>query len=114
MALIRNLQTEMNDWQRAQFPDSDVSSSALGLAEETGEVCRLVLKHIQNHRGMGDPATFRQMLSDELGDVFVYMTNLAGKAGISLEEAIVQKWEKVQIRTREQDDKGRLIKEAGV
>lgn len=111
MALIKTLQSEMNEWQRLQYPDSDLRSSALGIAEETGEVCRLVLKHTQNHRGIGSDNMdgFRKLLSDELGDVFVYMANLANKAGISLEEAIIQKWDKVQARTREQDDDTRRI-----
>lgn len=104
MALIRTLQTEMNEWQRLQFPDTTLEGATLGMVEEMGEVARIVLKSAQNHRGASV-----DMLKDELGDVFIYMAHVARMASINLEEAIVQKWENVARRTREEDDKSRRV-----
>lgn len=104
MALIRTLQTETFVWQREQFPDSDVRDATLGCVEELGEVAKIVLKSKQKHRGAN-----LDMLKDELGDVFIYMCHVASLAGISLEEAIVQKWDKVQRRVRKDDDENRKV-----
>lgn len=107
MALIRTLQTEMWTWQREQFGDTVIEQATLGMVEEMGEVAKIVLKSGQQHRGAN-----LDMLKAELGDVFIYMAHVASLAGISLEEAIVQKWDKVQRRVREEDNETRKVENA--
>lgn len=58
---------------------------AVGLAGEVGEVCEEVKKAYRDDRDFD-----KEKLTNELGDVLWYLTNIASRAGITLEE-IMQK-----------------------
>jgi NTP pyrophosphatase (non-canonical NTP hydrolase) len=61
------------------------------LAGETGELCNIIKKV---HRGDFniDNASTKQMLADEAADVAIYLDLLCQRAGIDLENAIVNKF----------------------
>jgi NTP pyrophosphatase (non-canonical NTP hydrolase) len=81
----------LDDYQRAArrtavYAERDrVTSPALGLASEAGEVCGKSKKVLRDHSGDWAQAP-REALADELGDVLWYVAMLAADLGLSLEE----------------------------
>lgn len=66
---------------------------AVGLAGEVGEVCEEVKKAYRDDRDFD-----KEKLTNELGDVLWYLTNIASKAGITLEEVMQQNIKKLTKR----------------
>lgn len=78
----------ISDWQTTQF-NANILERALALAEESGEVARVILKTSNGIR----PET-RGNLREELADVFLTVCGLAGASGIDLEEAVQERLER--------------------
>lgn len=84
-------QYELAGWQNVKFGAVPPEQSALGIAEEVGELAesflalsasagrlsRYVLKHAQKTRGFGDIELLRRMAADALGDIMVFCASLA-------------------------------------
>lgn len=66
---------------------------AVGLAGEVGEVCEELKKAYRDTRQFD-----REKLTNELGDVLWYLTNIASNAGVSLDEIIRRNVEKLTKR----------------
>lgn len=79
----------VSTWQTEQF-NANMLERALALAEEAGEVARVVLKTSNNVR----PST-RGNLREELADVFLTVCGLAGAGDIDLEDAVREKFERL-------------------
>lgn len=73
LAFLNELQVQLAAWQGRNFGAQQHYEMALGLAEEVGELCHAVLKHLQKIRGMEDPETFRTAAGDAAGDIFIYL-----------------------------------------
>jgi NTP pyrophosphatase (non-canonical NTP hydrolase) len=71
------LQARLSAWQVRNFGAQSPSEMALGVAEESGELARAVLKNLQKIRGYGDPKKFLQAAGDALADIAIYSINLA-------------------------------------
>lgn len=71
-----------------RWPDMDVESEALALAEETGEVCRAVVKRRHGVRGSRDD--WSAQLRVELAQVVAACFNLPAIEGFDLMEAVEQ------------------------
>ena len=85
-------------------PECDtIDYLALGLAGESGEVAEVVKKHI---RGDFDWDVLNLRLMGELGDVLWYVSNIAGKAGINLEDCMRYNIQKLQARQANNTIKG--------
>ena len=67
----------------------------LGLAEEAGEVCGKMKKHIRDKTDYED---FRQALKKELGDVLWYIAEIASDNGLTLQEVADANVEKLHNR----------------
>lgn len=104
MALIRVLQTEITDWLRANFPNNSDTATYVGTLEELLEagsrLARVITKTAQGARGFHDADYAHQELKKECADVFVKLCDIAQYNGFSLEEAICQRWDEVQKRSR--------------
>jgi NTP pyrophosphatase (non-canonical NTP hydrolase) len=115
--------TRCSTWH-AGFPNDEgwlLSDWSNALAGEVGEACNIIKKIRRaqiNTKGASDPNldNLKQALADELGDVFLYLDLLATKAGIDLQQAIVDKFNAVSKREgfphtlRTTDDSNHYVK----
>ncbi|MEO3807689.1 MazG nucleotide pyrophosphohydrolase domain-containing protein [Sphaerisporangium sp. B11E5] len=86
---LGEIQSYVADMEKARgFTDSTILEQTLKLAEETGEVCKAVRKHIALSI---DPSSTTGTLGDELADVLIYLAAIANRAGIDLADALREK-----------------------
>lgn len=83
-------QAPLAEWQARELPCEDAARQrlrlALGVAEEAGEVARCVLKGDQDIRGSAE--AWREKLGGEIGDVVVYLIQLATLHGLDFEDCV--------------------------
>lgn len=83
-------QQPLAEWQQRELPCEDEAKQrlrlALGVAEEAGEVARCVLKGDQGIRGGAD--AWRAKLGGEIGDVVIYLIQLATLNDLDFEECV--------------------------
>jgi len=90
--------------EKTLTPECDtLSYLGLGLAGESGEVAEVVKKYI---RGDFDWDILNLRLMGELGDVIWYLSNIARKAGINLEDCMRYNIQKLQARQANNTIKG--------
>lgn len=91
----------------AIYPDIDANIyyPALGLASEAGEVCGKIKKIMRDNGGVVSVET-RLKLTDELGDVLWYVSNLASELDIDLERMAVRNIDKLALRKERNTLKG--------
>lgn len=89
-SLSERWQQPLARWQDAELPCEDAAKQrlrlALGVAEEAGEVARCVLKGDQDIRGGVD--AWRAKLGGEIGDVVIYLIQLATLNSLDFEECV--------------------------
>jgi len=89
-------QKELSDWQDRNFgtPEDTALKCALGMAEETGEVCHHVLKGMQGIRG-GVNGMNKAEIADGVADVLIYGLQLLSFLELDAEKEISAVIEKV-------------------
>lgn len=92
----RAWQEELAAWQARELPGSDRRDLALGVMEELGEVARCLLKGKQDIRG--GAARWHGDLPGEMGDVMVFLMQLATACNIDMGEAFESARRKVLAR----------------
>lgn len=88
---IKNWQQKVDEWIReigVRYFDP-LTNTAI-LSEETGEVARLMARIYgeQSFKKNVSECEAKEMLADEMADVFFVLTCLANQTGIDLEKAI--------------------------
>lgn len=78
-------------WHDNRWPDKDDRHVAAKLAEETGEVCGAFIKYAEGRASLFDAI-------NEMGDVLIVLSVLAGRMGWSLEEIRQRRWDQVRMR----------------
>ena len=68
----------ISEWHDKKWPEKDDRHVAAKLAEETGEVCGALIKLVEGRRSIDD-------VKDEIGDVLIVLSVLAGRHGWTLE-----------------------------
>lgn len=92
---LATLQQRVHDWRRAAYPDTrGIELQALGVAEESGELCHAVLKYKQGIRGYDFVKTHDEV-ADAIGDIIIYAMGVADILHISVEEALYKTVEHV-------------------
>lgn len=92
---IKNLESEINrfvaerDWQQFHSP----KNLAMALSIETAELMEIFQWLSQKQSFTLDEQT-RNQVSEEIGDVMIYLTTLAAKFGIDPVDAALKKMEK--------------------
>ena len=83
----------------ATYPgvDKNFVYPTLGLAGESGEVAGKIKKIIRDNNGVADKKR-KQELTEDLGDVLWYLTQIATELGISLDEIALLNVKKIQSR----------------
>lgn len=106
------LQRTLADWQMRNFGMVPVASTALGVAEELGELahalvgmtqcagrlCHAVLKAEQQIRGYDDESRLRAEACDAIGDLTIYAMQVCSRLRIDYEEAVFKTAEQVMKR----------------
>ena len=77
--MTRTREQAINEWHDKKWPDKDDRHVAAKLAEETGEVCGAFIKLVEGRRTIDD-------VQDEIGDVLIVLSVLAGRHGWTLED----------------------------
>jgi len=101
MIEMREMQEEMFAWLEREFPMSlTLEAQTLGVAEETGEICQLILKKAQKIRtaGLLNELDWKLAIADGVGDVIIYLMNLCSIAEIDIEKSITSTVSKVKQR----------------
>lgn len=101
---LPDFQEEVTSWADHNFPHETRISVVLGLAEETGELCRAALKQHQGIRGTTEE--WDQEARKEIGDVFLKLLHVASVWGLDLEDAILDRWSIIKDRDFRRDQKG--------
>lgn len=94
MSIISLIQNEQKAWVKHNFPTSTpLWVSALGVAEESGELCHAVLKQSQGIRG-----DHSAEMIDAIGDITIYLIDLCNKLGLDFESVVHLTWQTVKQR----------------
>lgn len=87
---------DVAEWTLRNFGEHDAPETVLGLAEETGELCRAALKRDQGIRGTHEQWTAE--IRKEVGDVVIKAHDLAGVEGFDLDDAVAERWAEISQR----------------
>jgi NTP pyrophosphatase (non-canonical NTP hydrolase) len=88
---------QVGAWLAATFgPDRSPVEQGLVLAEETGEVCRALVKREQRVRG--DTSWWTAHVRAEVADVVITCLSLAATERFDLAEAVAERWAHVSRR----------------
>lgn len=92
---IRQLQREVGEWHRRNFPEASIVEIALKAAEEVGELAAACGKL---YSGIGDRSDLWAKERDAIGDIAIVLAAYCQKAGIVMELAIEETWQQVSKR----------------
>lgn len=95
-------QEELNEWQSKNFPTTiydnldrealiariHILEDSIGMAEEVGELCHVILKASQKVRTGASGKIDKDLVADGFADMVIFGTQLMTKLGINAEEAI--------------------------
>lgn len=95
---------ELNEYQKlaekaAFYEKDDVVYLALGITGEAGEVADHVKKMLRDDDGELSEGR-RVILVKELGDILWYVSKMAGRLGVTLEQVAVCNIEKIEDRVQ--------------
>lgn len=107
--VITILQAQVKEWAEYNFQGDSTQDVALGVAEETGELCRAVLKRWQHIRGTYDEWT--EEIKKETADTFIKLCHLAAVEGFDLFDVIFLRWQEVRQRDFIKDPMQRKVNE---
>ena len=110
MVDIQDVQEEVAEWSGTNFPDTHLSTAALGTSEEIGElaeavlglvaeygkVARAIVKGQQGYRGSAQ--AWATELRKELADCFIKLCDVSTRSGVDLNDAVLNRWNVVQQR----------------
>ena len=108
MINLDGYQKSLNRWQNEQLGEMTDQQIALGMAEEVGEICHLILKRSQNIREghtLSDKE-FREEVADGVADTLVFGLQLLTIYGVEAEDTMVSVFEKVLSRNWNKDRAG--------
>lgn len=95
---LLKVQRESREWRAQAYPETrSIELQALGVAEESGELCHAVLKYKQGIRGYDREKT-RAEVADAIGDIVIYACGVADQLDINVSEAVRAAW--IHVRDR--------------
>ncbi len=104
---LRVIQREIKEWSLRNFgkqiskatgAELGSISPLLGIGEENGELCHVVLKRHQGIRGYDDDVKYMAERDDAIADILVYLCDFANREDVDLQAALNAVWAKVQQR----------------
>lgn len=98
---LKDLQEEMLEWQKHNFPNSAPYIPLLGALEELGELAHAHIKSEQGIRGTKEEHHAAKV--DAIGDVIIYLVDYCNRFEINLSSALYDTWHKVKQRDWQKD-----------
>lgn len=100
---FEQLQEQVGEWSRKNFPNAQPYHSLLGLIEEVGELSHAHLKNEQNIRG----SEFEHYVEkiDAVGDILIYLADYCSRNNIDMQDTIEHTWNMVQKRDWQKNKK---------
>jgi NTP pyrophosphatase (non-canonical NTP hydrolase) len=95
---LSSLQARLARWQNINFGAVGLEQQALGVAEESGELCHAVLKSMQKIRGFDDRDKLRDAAGDAIADCTIYLMQAATALRLDFETLLKLTAEKVMQR----------------
>ncbi len=71
--------------------------SLLGVTEELGELCHLVLKRAQGIRKLED-VVYESEVRDAVGDIVMFLMDFCSREEIEIDQCIQQAWDEIKDR----------------
>lgn len=96
MVDLYELQYKISRWDAQNHPKDTVADTLLGVGEELGEVMRAQVKQSGGIRGTHDE--WQKEIIKEIGDVMIGLMTYANKKGISVEAALLDRWNTISQR----------------
>lgn len=97
---LRQVQTRLDAYQQAKFPERPSEFFALELCGEAGE-----LANLEKKRWKGKTIA-HEALSDEAADVLIALVNYANARGINLGEAVRNKLLRIEEKRKTLEERG--------
>ncbi len=93
------MQNKHRKWAFKNFGEATRNGerSLLGVTEELGELCHLVLKRSQKIRTL-DPEDHRVKVQDAVGDIVMYLLDFCTREDIRISTCILQAWNEIATR----------------
>lgn len=93
---LRELQNQVGEWAKRNFPDAKPYQPLLGMTEEVGEMAHAFLKAEQGIRGKQHEHHAAKI--DAAGDVIIFLCHFCELNGIDLDAAVSLTWAEVRKR----------------
>lgn len=90
---LKELQEQVGEWSRQNFPKNEPWMPLLGVGEEVGELMHAHLKSVQGIRGTGLEHHVKKV--DAVGDILIYLADYCERNGIGMEAAMEVTWETI-------------------
>lgn len=92
---LSQLQMEVREWAKKNFPQAEKWEALVGLQEEVGELSHSFLKQHQNIRLEED---HRAKMVDAVGDIVIYLADFCHRNKIDMDTAVEETWSRVKQR----------------
>ena len=92
---LNKIDKEFAEWRTKNFTNISPDKALLGIMEELGEICHIILKRSQ---GIRLDETSDDSLKDGVGDLVIYLIDFCNQVEIDIESAIIDTWNKVKKR----------------
>ena len=92
---LNELQKEIHEWRKKNFPLGSDTQQLLGVVEEVGELSHSHLKQLQQIRVNEDHWA---NIKDTVGDIVIFLMGYCSYRQISLYDCIIEAWLNVKVR----------------
>ena len=89
---LRQLQTEVGEWQDRNFPNGQPWEPVMGLPEQVCQLSHAFLNHLQGIRLDED---HEAAMRGAVGDIVIYLADVCQRNGIDLSECVTVAWAEV-------------------
>lgn len=96
--MISLKQYQLYDWQVRNFGKQPTERILLGMAEEVGELCHLVLKRQQGIREAAEKDDLRASIADAFADCVIFGIQVMTNEGLNAEDMLEMTIEQVLMR----------------
>ena len=100
---LKRIQSELEVWQKHNFPNREAWQPILGLQEELGELSHAFLKR---HEGIRAGEQWEADIRDAVADILIFLLDVCNAEGIDLDEQVSRTWSHVQTRDWKADPIG--------
>ena len=93
---MNQLQADIYDWHRLNYPHDDAKDALLGVGEELGELMRAQIKQTGHIRGTHEHWQLEKY--KEIGDVLIGVINYCAWNGMDWQQCLADRWATISQR----------------